>query len=818
MPQLVGYMSWSGRHGASLATNTVILYDYHYDRRERTGRRNSPQTRIGKPPMPRLTATVRIWLLGLLTVAVWVASASLNEPHRIAGLAASPSQFAAERSELILARLLGAERPHPVSSEENAAVRARLLQEFARLGIPASTYQAFSCEMRRTFAIIACATVNDVIAEVLPGQGRAVLMMAHYDSVASGPGASDNMSGVAVVLEAARALRASTPNPLHPVMALITDGEEAGLLGAYAFLQNAPFRERIGAVVNVDARGTRGPSLLFQTSAGSGQLIDLYARSVAAPDTSSLYAEIYRRLPNDTDLTPFLQAGFPSFNFAFIGQVHSYHSPRDLRRNLSAATLQMHGDNLLGVTRSLAQTPYASLKGADQVYLSVLNRVLLRLPAGSALPLAIAVWLAMAAASRRAGIRLRGALLRELLIFPGLIVACLAAGFLLEFVARLIARMPDPSYAYPLALRLSLALGVWAAVLTLSRRSDVLHSTASTWLWMATLAVMSAALVRGLAPYFLFPLLVATPLLFATAFSAGGWLGPGGLVARALGALAALIVWTGLMVDGEAVMGIRLHPLFTVPAAFGLATLVPLMEMRMLAHRAWSISAGLSAGAALVVAVIAGLLPTYSEQDPQRLNLLYVQDRSDAHWVVPPSPYDRGLAPLPAALARAAPFRLEPLNDPIVGAGRAYIADAGEARLTMPTAQLLSVAPTGMQSGIVALHGSEQANAMVLFIPGSLRLRTIELGGQQLTAPPGWDQDTYLVCLSRDCRDERVSLRWTGSARDLEFAEQRYGLPSFGIFLEQARPKSAVPSQAGDEVMLISELPLEARSASSGAH
>ena len=107
---------------------------------------------------------------------------------------------------------------------------------------------------------------------------------------------------------------------------------------------------------------------------------------------------------------------------------------------------------------------------------------------------------------------------------------------------------------------------------------------------------------------------------------------------------------------------------------------------------------------------------------------------------------------------------------------------------------------------------------MVLLVPGSLRLRTIELGGQQLTAPPGWDQDTYLACLSRDCRDQRVSLSWTGSAPHLEFAEQRYGLPSFGAFLEHARPRSAVPSQAGDEVMLISQLPLGAHSASSGTH
>ena len=64
-----------------------------------------------------------------------------------------------------------------------------------------------------------------------------------------------------------------------------------------------------------------GPSYLFQTSAGDGELVDLYARNVAHPATSSLYGEIYKYLPNDTDLTPFLQAGFTGYNFAFIGNV-----------------------------------------------------------------------------------------------------------------------------------------------------------------------------------------------------------------------------------------------------------------------------------------------------------------------------------------------------------------------------------------------------------------------------------------------------------------------------------------------------------------
>ena len=45
---------------------------------------------------------------------------------------------------------------------------------------------------------------------------------------------------------------------------------------------------RIGAVINVEARGNQGPSYLFQTSAGDGRLIDLYARAV--PHYAAIFA------------------------------------------------------------------------------------------------------------------------------------------------------------------------------------------------------------------------------------------------------------------------------------------------------------------------------------------------------------------------------------------------------------------------------------------------------------------------------------------------------------------------------------------------
>ncbi len=218
--------------------------------------------------------------------------------------------------------------------------------------------------------------------------------MAHYDSVPAGPGAADDQSGVVTILETSRARKARGIETQHPIIAVITDGEEAGLLGAAAFADNQAFRDRIGVVVNVEARGNQGPSLLFQTSPGDSRLIDLYARAVHEKATSSLFAVIYRLLPNDTDLTVFLNKGQTGYNFAFSGNVAHYHTPLDRRANLSLSTLQMHGDNLIGVATGLMQTDFDSLHGGDAVYLTLLGHLLPRMPASWAFPIAILAFVA----------------------------------------------------------------------------------------------------------------------------------------------------------------------------------------------------------------------------------------------------------------------------------------------------------------------------------------------------------------------------------------------------------------------------------------
>ncbi len=397
--------------------------------------------------------------------------------------------------------------PHPVSSAANAGVRDRIRRELASLGVPTSLYRASGCEAHAAYGLLVCGTAEDIIAEVAPGQGKAVVLVAHYDSVPAGPGASDDLSGVATILETIRALKARGMKTRHPVIALLTDGEEAGLFGAASALDNPAFRARVGVAVNMEARGNDGPSLLFQTSAGDARLIDLYARAVPGYATSSLFAVIYRVLPNDTDLTVFLNHGMTGYNFSFIGDVAHYHTALDRIENLNDATLQHHGDNLLGMASTLMQTGFATLRGGDAIYLTLFGHLLPRLPASwrcRSPPSSSCCSSSSRGVSRGGGAGFR-ARLAAAAIPMTLLLAAGVFGWLLHMIASLVSGQPDPSYAHPAALRLALALGVLAVALLVSRLGDARRIALSVWLWMAGFAVVTALLLTGLSPYFLFP-------------------------------------------------------------------------------------------------------------------------------------------------------------------------------------------------------------------------------------------------------------------------------------------------------------------------
>ena len=591
---------------------------------------------------------------------------------------------------------------------------------------------------------------------------------------------------------------------------MLTDGEEYGLLGAASFLADAPLKSMVGAVVNVEARGNQGQSRLFQTSPGDARLIDLYAAHVPVYATSSLYAEIYKYMPNDTDLTLFIADDFPSFNFAFADNVAHYHTPLDTRAHLSLVSLQEQGDNMLGVARGLQKTDYADLKGPDDIYADILGRWLPRLPQSWALPGALILLLLIGGAVAVSHGRKvpAGEWLRAAAIFPLLLIGAGAAGWLLMLVAQLVSGMPDPAYAYPGAMRIALGFGVGAMVLATARLAGARATAGAVWLWLAVLGVVVAAYLPGFSPYFLLP--VGFGAVFLLASARFGWESPVGQGALLLAAVLALVMWLGLVASGETLMGLTLHPLFTIPAAIGVATLVPLIPVREWPLRDWLYSVGGFVLAGLVAAIVAGMQPAYSEIAPQRLSINYVVDNAtgNAQWAADAT------APLPAALRKAANFSNVPAK-PYPGAWRsAYLAPAPQAKLQMPGAAILTNAVVGKSREVtLGLNGSADAAMMSLVLPGDVQLKRLTIGTRTMAVPAGWAGAPRIVigCMTADCAAMPVTLEMADKgALKIAIVERRAGLPGFGAKLQAARPKTAVPSQFGDGIVLTTPLTIPA--------
>ncbi|HZS70945.1 MAG TPA: M20/M25/M40 family metallo-hydrolase [Candidatus Acidoferrum sp.] len=306
-----------------------------------------------------------MWILGFLAAAA-TGSIYFDRPPGPLPTSAAPAEFSAARALDDLHAF--ARAPHPIGSQEHDRVRDYLVAQLTALG--------GNPEVQRTTGVTAlyqvAGSVENIVArwKGTSGGSDAIGLVAHYDSVAAGPGAGDDGSGVAAILEAMRALRTGPP-PRNDIVVLFTDGEEAGLLGASAFAAEHPWAKDIRAAVNLDSRGTSGPSQLFETSPENGRLIGLYAASARHPYGSSLTYEVYKRLPNDTDMTIFKKAGIAVMNFGFIGNWEAYHTPLDNPEALDPGSLQQSGENVLSLARALGNADLTQLRERDAVFASI---------------------------------------------------------------------------------------------------------------------------------------------------------------------------------------------------------------------------------------------------------------------------------------------------------------------------------------------------------------------------------------------------------------------------------------------------------------
>lgn len=339
--------------------------------------------------LPMVAGAVTLALPFAAGVLVLVAEA----PPRARDASAPLDSFAAARAMDHLEMI--AQRPHPTGSDDHDRVRDYLQAQLEDLGLETMIQrQNVRTELGTIASLI---SVENVVARLKGSEGApTVLLSAHYDSVPTSTGAADDGSGVATLLETARALRAGQ-RLRHDVIFLFTDAEEIGLHGARAFMSNHPWSSEVAVAINIDARGHHGPVYMFQTGEQNGWWTRQLFEAVDDPRTSSFMHEVFRRLPNATDFNILRNAGLPGFDLAMIRGLTHYHTDLDQPESVSLDSIQHQGMYSMGLARHLGNLDLSAARTEENLAYFNVGSWVVRYPSWVARLLAVAVLLTAAA-------------------------------------------------------------------------------------------------------------------------------------------------------------------------------------------------------------------------------------------------------------------------------------------------------------------------------------------------------------------------------------------------------------------------------------
>jgi hypothetical protein len=731
--------------------------------------------------------------LGLLALCAYAILRTVRTPRAVPATAPE-TVFSAERAMRHVALI--AQRPHAMGTPDHDRVRDYIVEQLSGLGLQPQLQKTTAIGTRYREA----GRVQNIVAR-LPGSepgSKAVLIMAHYDGVEAGPAAADDGAGVAAILETLRALRARKQPLRHDVIALITDGEESGLLGAAAFVREHPWAKDVAVVLNFEARGTSGRSLMFETGPGNLDVARALRRDRDA-SAGSVTVVIYRTLPNDTDLSELAVLGLPALNFAFVDGVERYHTTQDDVTHLNPGSLQHHGSQMLTMVRTFASEPLPRARTGDGTFFDLPIIGLVVYPQQVELPLALLALVLVGILV----IRVRRG------VFTGVLMSLLAlalSGVLGWLIGR---RLDGPAmwsgmYATALAL---LALSVTAACRALALRwssARGLH-TGALIVWLVIALALSLR-VPGAGYLFTWPLLfAAAAALFTKGRSAAEW----AAAAMTLIMLAGFTYGVSVVLLGIAPPGAVVLCVLTSLIALLLApTLAVIMERA----RWWSAACLALAGAMSLL--LASITVHPSVRHPLRTALVYATyaDSSDA-WLGAPGratdAWTRSVIGTDSSVHSPAwttslfgytiPFSGRKVQRVPLGAPDATL--IGDSTMNGARRLVLRVsAPTGTTGLVMRVHGAKVlAAAIDGRVVDTTRFRSL---GPLSSGASGWIMQYWAV----PDTGAIVALSIPpGSHIDFDLAARRPGLPSIPGVTIPARPPDVVPSQTGDVSIVYRE-------------
>ncbi|MET0546933.1 MAG: M28 family peptidase [Caulobacterales bacterium] len=698
----------------------------------------------------------------------------------------SAAQFDAVAAQARLVRILGDQAPHPVDSAAEDAVRDRLLAEIRALGFAPSVQDSFTCRSSANAPAISCARVRNI--EFQSGSAAKMLAVSHYDSVPAGPGASDSGIGVAAWLEIARIAKQERLNARF----LLTDGEEAGLLGADAFARDPTRMKGVTHLINIDARGTKGPALFFETNGPNADAVRAYAKDAQRPMTNSIMADVYRLLPNSTDVSVLKRPGLDVINIALLDGFENYHTPRDSLSNVDMRSLQHMGDSALGAVRGFATAPKNS-GDVSLAYTDIASRGFIAAPEWAARFGLIAgiVILGFFLLERGAEKQWKAVAAPLVAVVVGLAIA-FAGGAIVPALRADTYWFAHPEISRFWIIAVALA-GLCLSLMRFGSGASAALIQSAAMLWFAAVGLVGSLALPGL------PILFVPPVLIFCAGVIAALRWQCALRWSALAsAIVALLLWAPLLYLTELAVG---YDAPVIAGALAVVMLLPWMGVMadVQGEAPWRPIAAIVSGAAIVGLIAAALAPGNSAARPRALNINYVADTENRV-----ARFSAGLADvaLPKTLKNAASFKAATLfaDD----AQTYWIAPAPFEKIAAPHLTLLSNIQTSQGRVIRARLAMNGADSVTLTLPGDSIKASVNGAeawfGKALSPSPA-----HLSCQGRACDSAEIALTLPKNAKPMTIGivGRRFGAAPIADALIRQRPDSAIPYQNGDGVITL---------------
>jgi hypothetical protein len=704
---------------------------------------------------------LRPWLRSgavlLATVAVVALAVWTSSPRAPTGPVAA-GDFDPRRAGALLHDLVRA--PHPPGTAEHERVRYAAEAILRQAGF---TVEEQADTTSQVYGRGLPTRVTNQVSIVALRKGAnpeepAVLLAAHYDSVATGPGAADDGYGLVSLLEIARVIGPTD----RDLIILLTDGEELGLVGAKAFVARNHLAHHVGVVINIEARGNSGPALLFEIVGPSWSLVEA-ARDAPHLQGNSLAQSIYQKMPNSTDLSALSALGVPGINIASVGGLAAYHAPRDTAERADLGTLWQAGSTALAAARALAATPPGATLAPDRgqaTFFDIAGLAFIAYPSSWAPGVTFLAMVALIAyavlAARRRKVHGPSVGLALGLQLAAVVIAALFGVGLLLLCRALRPDLMSPA-ARPLSVNLFLvahalmALAVsaftlrfWAGRITSEERL-----IAGGILWLCLTLLLHRHLAGG-------AYLFAVPLLLLCVGGILGQLAPRfSSLGLALGALPGLLLLSGTIVLLCQAFVAAASVAVLVLGVMSLAPAAPLLTAATPPRPRLLGLGSLVLGLALVL--LAMLLPAYDADAPQPSALIWVwnAERQEASWLSPDP------TPPPAWSARHLTAHV-PLGDLVPTSAELMVwrgpAAAPAERPVLPRAcrrdrdggadELLLSAPPG-------------TTLLAIDIPASAHLSRVTLNGQDVPLQPS---GALAVHLFAPHPQDRLALRFSRGA------------------------------------------------------